>query len=243
MKRRMLAMLLCLAMGACLFAAVPVFAAQGETKDVLSDRMVQLAANGGYVEEWYPDQKTCLVNVGGTRNMDNPYRIENLEGETLLQGYADMWRTDNGYARIGYYVPGTMDPADNVYEAMSDPAAVDAYAELYDFDGNLVEQTKLSGGYDDWFVNCGRLYPRSYDYYLDTSALYAEGGYAFASDKVSVEPIDGGFSVTDASGEELGQVFIPDAEALAPFLSGNLLGFYKEESYGYSIVRWYYLDI
>ncbi len=238
MKRKMLAMLLCLAMGACLLS-VPTLAAEAE-EDVLSDRMFQLAQSGGYVQEWYPDQKTCLVNVGGA---DNLYRIETAKGETLLEGCGDLWRTDGGYARIGYYQPGTMEAAGNVYEAMNDPTSVDAYAELYDLSGSLVEQTKLSGGYSDWSMTCGSLYPRSYDYYIDTSALYAEGGYTFASDEVSVEPVEGGFVVADGQGKELGQVFIPEAETLSPFLAGDLLGFYKEESYGYSIVRWYYLDI
>lgn len=240
MKHKMLAILLCLAMGAFLLAG-PALAEEEPEEDILSERMFQLAKDGGYVEEWYPDQKTCLVNVGGADNLY--YRIENVKGETLLEGCGDLWRTDRGYARIGYYLPGTMEAVGNAYGAMNDPTSVDAYAELYDLGGNLVEQTRLSGGYSDWFMTCDGLYPRSYDYYIDTNALYAEGGYTFASDEVSVEHTEGGFIVTDAEGEELGQLFIPEAETLAPFLTGDLLGFYKEESYGYSIVRWYYLDI
>lgn len=238
MKRRMLILVLCLTMGLCLLSG-PALAAE-EPQDVLSDRMSQLAADGGYVQEWYPDQKTCLVSVGGA---DALCRIETAGGETLLEGYGDLWRTDRGYARIGYYQPGTMDSAGSAYEAMNDPSAVDAYAELYDFSGRLVEQTKLSGGYGDWSMTCASLYPRSYDYYIDTSALYAEGGYTFESDKVTVEPAEGGFVVSDGQGQELGQVFIPQAETLSPFLAGDLLGFYQEGAYGYSFVRWYYLDI
>lgn len=210
-------------------------------EDVLTDRMRFLAESryGVEVTERYEEQGTYLVCLAADgKGAGTPYSIVDREGNTVLTGYEDsLWRTGNGYARILYCEPGTMDETGSVYEMVMGEIPGDVYVELYNWDGDFVERQKLECEPADAWIEGPRVYPRSGGQYVDYGNLYG-GDYSASEDTVVCERVADGFIVRSKAGEELGHIVIEDAEELTPIVVGDLLSFWKD----YSFVRVYWVD-
>lgn len=210
-------------------------------EDVLTERMHFLADSdyGVEVTERYEEQGTYLVCMAADgKGAGTPYSIVDREGNTVLKGYEDsLWRTANGYARILYCEPGTVEETRSVYEMVMGDIPGDVYVELYDWDGNFVERQKLECEPADAWIAGPRVYTRSGGEYVDYGNLYG-GDYSVSEDTVACERVADGFIVRSKAGEELGHIVIEDAEALTPIVVGDLLGLWKD----YSFARFYWVD-
>lgn len=210
-------------------------------EDVLTERMRFLADSydGVEVTERYEEQGTYLICLAAEgKGAGTPYSIVDREGNTVLKGYEDsLWRTANGYARILYCEPGTVEETRSVYAMVMGDIPGDVYVELYDWDGNFVERQKLDCEPDNAWIEGPRVYPRSGGQYVDYGNLYG-GDYSVSEDTVECERVADGFIVRSKAGEELGHIVIEDAEALTPIVVGDLLGLWKD----YSFARFYWVD-
>ncbi len=177
------------------------------------------------VFQYNPERNYFMAGVEYAKGADCVDVLMNQDGDIIASGYSDaIWMTENGYMRIKYcYGNSDQEAQYNAGEVITDIYRVAmgeidgcAYAELYDWSGNLVERQKLGEDWRYWHIEAEKLYPRK-EYSVEHAAVICE--------------LDAdGFVVRNLDGEEIGSIRIEDADRMEPIITGNLLELRDKET-------------
>lgn len=170
--------------------------------------------------QYNPEMQYFLAGVDYGKGVGIGAAILDKYGKTIVSGFVDeLWMTEQGYVKIKYFYIDS-EKEMNVRDMMAvvaDELDGCAYAQLYDWSGELIESTKLG---DDWTY-----------WEMETERLYPQKKFNYESIEITYEQVEDGIIIFDTGNTEVGHIAIDSPETLDVQIVGNLMLLNREHGY------------
>ncbi len=209
---------------------------KGGDGDVLSDSMRLLySGDCGGLMAVNAERREILIAMEYGKGADIPWAVLNQKGYPVIFGYEDaIWFTEEGYGKILFFEPGEEWEADDIYSIAIHEQEGDAYAALYDAEGNFIEKQLLDSadGEMSWYIDAKEIYP-------DNQVNIYNG---LRPEITWTEEADG-YRVFDSSGAEAGFISVDDLTNTRLSAVGSAVQLWGESEQGYDgCKRIYWVD-
>lgn len=188
-------------------------------------KLITDQAEGG-IMQYDPERQWILVSLEiGKGNGAVKSQIMDFDGNVITKGYQEeLWITDSGYAKMEYYYEETgakvdyediglgmwdnvmyYDNSENVYACVSS----------YDWDNQLIDQTRLGDDWRYWFI--------------EAEAYCSPKRSAEVNENIICEETQTGYIIKNLEGIEIGHITGINPIEMEVRIMGNILELKKDE--------------